>query len=151
MAVQRPFLFSAVFALALFGSLHADAQEPAKAIAPSPIGWERLAGDQKAIVDRLAADFFKESLRLSQSRRIEAATAQIYLSLDPEHREAFRAERMRLWTEMSEEERKAFHNVKRPEYGNLTETQKLPFRRNALETLGLIGPAAPYERGAAEI
>lgn len=88
------------------------------------------------MVDRLAADFFERALRLSQSRRIEAATAELYLAGSPEHRFHFRQERRRHWRAMPDHERAALRGVKWPHYSNLAETQKSPFRQRALETLG---------------
>ena len=34
--------------------------------------WEALAPGERAMVDRLAADFYESDLRLAQSRQIEA-------------------------------------------------------------------------------
>ncbi len=98
-------------------------------------------GAPDAFVDLVAADFYEARLRLSQSRRIEAATARRYLSLAPDERARFRAARKRAWREMSESERALLRNAKLPRFSNLTEAQKSPFRRIASEELGVIAPA----------
>lgn len=88
----------------------------------------------------MAADFFESSLRLAQSRKIEAATAKRYLALDETARERFREERRRLWRMMSDQEKAALRGAKRPRFANLDEIQKQTFRRIASQELGA-GPA----------
>lgn len=83
----------------------------------------------------MAADFFESNLRLAQSRRIEAETAQRYQSLDAAGRARFRAARKRQWREMSESERAALRGTKRPRFANLDETQKQTFRQIAAQEL----------------
>jgi len=102
-------------------------------------------------VDLVAAEFFEERLRLSQSRRIEAETAREYLTLSPEARARFRAERKKQWAGMSTEERAVLRGVKLPSFGNLTEQQKRPFRQIALRELGVIAPHAPEAGDRGEI
>ncbi len=109
------------------GGAHAPSQNaPRKASLPQSDG----------IVDVLAADFYETSLRLAQSRQIEAETARRYLSLDDAGRAQFRAERRKLWRAMSAEQRSALRGVKRPVFANLADEQKQTFRRIASEALG---------------
>jgi len=137
--LRRPFLFGAIFGLTLFSSLRAGAGEPLRPTSTPNLSWHVLASDEKAVVDRLAADFFSQSLRLSQSRKIEALTAEIYLSQSDQGRARFREERRRLWRAMPENQRRALRSVKRPQYFNLSEAQKRPFRKRAFETLNASG------------
>ena len=97
--------------------------------------WRRLKDGQKILVDRVAASFFEESLRLSQTQRIEAQTAQLYLEMTPEEQAEFRETRRQIWRSMTDEERTALRGVKRPAYANLSDAQKAPFRRTALQSL----------------
>lgn len=79
----------------------------------------------------MAADFYENALRQAQSRNIEAATAEIYCSLDAGRRAVCREEQRRRWREMDEPARRSLHSVKSPRYESLTEDQKAPFRRAA--------------------
>lgn len=97
--------------------------------------WEVMAGDEKAIIDRLAADFFEESLRGAQASAIERRTAEIYAKSPPAERSRFRAERRAEWEAMDPAARASLHDAKRPLFRNLTEEQKAPFRRHALDQL----------------
>jgi hypothetical protein len=101
--------------------------------------FEVLAADEKAIVDLLAADFYEESLRLSQARAIEARTGELYQRATPADRAAFRETRRASWNEMSENARAALRDQKRPAFANLTDEQKAPFRTIALDKLGDAG------------
>lgn len=87
-------------------------------------------------IDLVAADFFESDLRLAQSRRIEAQTANRYLSMTHKDRARFRAERKQIWREMSDKERASLRGAKRPRFSNLDDTQKQTFRRIAAEELG---------------
>jgi hypothetical protein len=133
----RSILFSAAFALALTGA--AMAAEPAEDRADT-LQTASLPTGAPDFVDLVAADFYETELRLSQSRRIEAATAQRYLSLPEPARAQFRAERRRIWREMSEERKAGLRGAKRPRFANLNEAQKLTFRRIAAEELGGSAP-----------
>ncbi|MEX6634340.1 hypothetical protein [Hyphococcus lacteus] len=93
-------------------------------------------GAASVFVDLVAADFFEHQLRLTQSRRIEAATADRYLSLSSKERELYRQERQKIWMEMTDAERASLRSVKRPRFANLDEGQKQTFRRIASEELG---------------
>lgn len=138
--MRRPLISSFSFAFAFFGSLNAEAADPAAYAAPD----KALAADELALVDRLAADFFEGSLRYAQSSRIEAQTATLYRLLSPGEKADFRGYRRLIWRALSEPEKRAFRGgVKRPLYAHLTEEQKSPFRRIAYQQL--IGPAAPAE------
>lgn len=102
------------------------------AVSPAAAG----AG-KDAFVDRVAADFYENSLRKAQSRNIEAVTAELYRNLDADGRAAFRKNRRRQWRQMKEETRHSLRGAKGPQYENLTEGQKTPFRRVAAGKLGL--------------
>lgn len=147
--VRRPFLFGVIFSFVLFGALRADAGERDGNVAPADISWQVLADYEKAIIDRMAADFFERSLRLSQSRQIEAATQAIYRNLRPIEKTRFRAERRLAWRNMSDRQRQALRGVTRPSFNNLAETQKLPFRRNAVDVLSASGAINPRALAAA--
>ena len=125
--------------MVLFGSLRANAGERGESAAPSDISWQVLADYEKAIIDQMAADFFENSLRLSQSREIEAATPAIYRSMAPKEQARFRAERRLLWRDMSDRQHRALRGVTRPDFDNLAEIQKLPFRQNAVNVLSASG------------
>ena len=148
----RSSLFGAALALALSAAPQLRAEEPRAATPPAAASlnapewaldqsrnlkssWRRLKDGQKILVDRVAASFFEESLRLSQTQRIEAQTAQLYLEMTPEEQAAFREARRDIWRAMTHEERMALRGVKRPAYANLSDEQKAPFRRTALQTL----------------
>lgn len=137
--VRRPLLFGVIFSLVLFGSLRANAGEPGESAGRVDISWQVLADYEKVIIDQMAADFFEKSLRLSQTRQIEAATPAIYLSLPPHDQAQFRAERRRVWRKKSDRQRQALRGVTRPDFDNLAEIQKLPFRRNAVKLLSASG------------
>lgn len=127
-------------ALACSGVRAAAAGERAEA--PPSGGVARAsaaAAGGDAFVNLMAADFFESDLRLAQSRRIEADTASRYLGLDEAGRARFRAERKRLWREMSDAERDALRGAKRPRFDNLDEAQKETFRRIAAQELGAAG------------
>ncbi|WDI31381.1 hypothetical protein PUV54_15635 [Hyphococcus flavus] len=87
-------------------------------------------------VDLMAADFYEDRLRLSQSRRIEAETARQYLALSSRDRARFRNARKELWRKMSKAEKATLRNAKLPQFTNLTEAQKQPFREIASRELG---------------
>lgn len=97
--------------------------------------WEVMASDEKAIVDRLAADFYEQSLRYAQAGAIEQHTAEIYTEATPAERARFRAERRAEWHAMDKQARASLHDAKRPLFRNLTEEQKAPFRRHAFDRL----------------
>ena len=131
------------FSVALFGSLRAAAQD--RGAPPTDVSWQVLEDYERAIIDKMAADFFEKSLRLAQSRRIEAETTVSYLALSEREKYEFREYRRRQWRAMSEEKRHLLRNVKRPAFDNLAEEQKTPFRQNAVRVLtesGAIDPTA---------
>lgn len=99
------------------------------------------------LVEVLAAEFFESTLRLAQSRQIEAETAKRYLSMDAADRAQFRAERKRLWRHMNAEQKQALRGVKRPSFANLDDGQKQTFRQIASETLGAGAPRSQSARG----
>ena len=122
--------------LLAFSGLGAHAQE-------ADLRFEALAPDERAIIDRLAADFYENELRYAQSSLIEQRTAQLYAQGSPDRRAAFRASRRDAWRELSEAERARLRDAKRPEFHNLTDAQKAPFRRHALDQLGAGGALDP--------
>ena len=139
--LRRPLTFGVFFGLATFLSVNVEvgAQEPASLVAVDDLHWNVLADDEKQIIERMAAAFYEETLRHAQSSAIEAQTASIYASGDEEARARFVKDRRTRWRQMNEAERQALRNAKTPQYGNLTEGQKAPFRRHALDQLGAKG------------
>lgn len=128
------FTVLATGAFALISINHAHAGSP---LPPSADDAQLASLPQTdGLVDALAAEFFEEHLRLSQSRLIEAETAKRYLSLDASEKARFRAERKQRWREMSANQKSALRGVKRPSFANLDSSQKQTFRRIASETLG---------------
>ncbi|MBB5520149.1 DUF3106 domain-containing protein [Amphiplicatus metriothermophilus] len=111
--------------------------------------WEALSESERALADRLAADFFESSLRPAQAEAIETRTSELYRSAPPAARARFRAERRAAWREMSESQRNALRGAKRPAYRNLAEAQKAPFRRHALDLLSAGNTLADRGRRAA--
>lgn len=128
----------------------ADYPSPhARASAPSQSGVAISSVEKGPFIDLLAADFFESGLRLAQSRRIEAQTASRYLSMNQADRARYRAERKRIWREMSNKERAALRDAKRPRFSNLDDVQKQTFRRIAAEELG--APSSPARLAHNEI
>jgi len=133
--VRRPATFWITFALATMLTIAPEA----RAQGVAEIRYEAFAEDEKAIVDRIAADFYEEDLRPSQSEAIERRTSEIYLEAGAEERERMREERRAEWTAMSEAARASLMEAKSPLYGNLTDAQKAPFRRHAIDRLTAAG------------
>ena len=88
-----------------------------------------------AIVDLMAADFYENSLRRAQSFKIEAQTALDYQKLTENERQLFRSKRREIWQALTDEQRQSLRGVKHPHYINLSEAQKDPFRKIALDRL----------------
>lgn len=126
--MRRPVTFGVVFGLVMFASFAPRAQT-------ADLRWEVMASDEQRIVDRLAADFYEESLRQTQVDAIERHTSEIYAGETPAGRARFRADRRAEWEAMNEAERASLHGAKHPLFRNLTEAQKAPFRRHALDRL----------------
>ncbi|GAB4519640.1 MAG: hypothetical protein Kow00133_05500 [Amphiplicatus sp.] len=128
---------SLVFAVVFGAAAVFSCPSPASAQPPSPdLRWEALSESERALIDRLAADFYESSLRVAQAEAIETRTGELYRNAPPAARASFRAERRAAWRRMNERQRSALRGVKRPAYRNLAETQKAPFRRHALDLLG---------------
>lgn len=128
--MRRPLTFILFFTLGMFASIAPRAQD---------MRWEVLDPDERAFIDRLAADFYEDSLRRSQAQAIEARTSRIYAGAAPVDRARFRDLRREGWREMTPSQRRALRGVKRPAYRNLAEEQKTPFRSIALDKLGAAG------------
>ena len=148
--MRRYFLAGFVAGLAVTMSTNAEAQSGLETVAAETESWSVLQEDQKKFADRMAASFFEDDLRLSQSRRIEAGTAEIYRALSSEERSEFREARRSEWRRFSEEQRRALRGVKRPVYENLAETQKDPFREAAMKRLGATASPAPAALNGAD-
>lgn len=133
--MRTPYLISLISALALCTPISAAAQDSGFGSAAAEQRWETLAPGDRAMVDRMAASFYESDLRLAQSRQIEASTSSIYTAMSERERSEFRDERRSEWRSMRPEERAALRNVKLPAYSNLTEAQKAPFRRIAIDRL----------------
>lgn len=126
--MRKSFIFGVIIGLALAAAPGSRAQTP-------DLRWAVMASDEKVIVDRLAADFFEESLRRTQAAAIERHTAAIYANASASERARFRAARRAKWRAMSEAERASLRMAHRPLFRNLMEEQKAPFRRYALDRL----------------
>ena len=134
--MRRPILFSVVFGATIFLSVNVQvhAESPLSVTGPD-LRWNVLSDDEKALIDRIAADFYEATLRPSQSQTIEDGTALAYIQGDKAARTAFIKERRAQWRRLNADERRALRNTKTPNYDNLTDAQKMPFRRHALDKL----------------
>lgn len=130
--MPKSLTFGFILGLVLFNAAGPRAQM-------ADLRWEVLAEDEKSLIDRIAADFYEESLRRAQAEAIESHTAQLYARAEPASRASFIEERRAAWEAMNEDQRASLHGAKRPLYRNLTEEQKAPFRRHALDQLGGAG------------
>ncbi|MFQ5563921.1 MAG: hypothetical protein ACE5FO_10180 [Parvularculaceae bacterium] len=141
MQLRRSLAFGLFFFLGLFASIEIRAQEFAapQNAAFADMRWEALSEDERAIVDRLAADFFEDSLRYSQASAIEARTAELYAESPDDARAEFRITRREKWRAMNDAQRRALRGVERPRFANLSEGQKMPFRKYALDRLDAAG------------
>ena len=97
--------------------------------------WDRLDPSEMVFVDRIAAAFFENDLRQAQAARIEGATAAYYVGLSAKDRAIFRQKRRTDWRAMGDNLRAKLRDAKRPNYFNLTDAQKNPFRRDAYRKL----------------
>jgi hypothetical protein len=101
--------------------------------------FEVLAPEERLLIDRIAADFYERAMRRAQTEAIEDNTAEAYRRADAETRAQFRDERRAAWRAMSERKKDGLKAAKRPLYDNLTEDQKAPFRRHAINRLDAAG------------
>ena len=111
--------------------------------------WSAFAPAEQALIDVMAQSFFENDLRGAQARRIENLTANIYRALPPDQQKQFRSARRAAYYEFSATERLKLRDAKTPQFDNLTDAQKLPFRRAALTLLGFPPPIS--EKPGAEI
>lgn len=107
--------------------------------------WTNLDYSQRKMVDLLAADFFEQNLSANQRSRIMASGARDYASASPQGRQAFRQSRRHTWRALSDQQRAALTRAANGSYLNLTEARKAPFRRYAIDQLGL-KPTRPEPR-----
>lgn len=139
----RPAIFGAAFFGALFLTVSPRAEPMPRPSGDAPaaqdVRYEVLAPEEKAIIDEIAADFFEKDLLPEQSRIIEAATAARYQRASTGERSAIRAQRRAEWASLSEKKRRALMNAAEPRYDNLSDDQKAPFRRHAINRLGAAG------------
>lgn len=119
--MKRPFVFGIAFAAAFFASFSLRAEDD---------------GAARALVDRLAADFYEDQLRPAQSRKIASETAAAYRRMSPAQKARFREDRKNHWNSLSEAERNALRGVKAPDFDALSEDQKDVFRAIARRRLG---------------
>lgn len=132
--MRRPLTFGVIFGMATFLSFAPDAHAQT-----ADMRWEALSESERGLIDRLAADFYEDGLRQAQSDAIETRTNEIYREAQPADRARYREDRRSDWEAMSDAQRGSLRGVKRPVYRNLTEEQKAPFRRGALDRLGGAG------------
>ncbi len=133
--MRKNTLVGLVFGVALFSSTASIGQDSTQFQQNRPLQWESLSPNEQLLVDRMAADFYESDLRLTQSRQIEASTAARYSSMSEKERAEFRDSRRDTWQKMQAAERDALRNVKLPNYANLTDGQKAPFRKIAIDRL----------------
>jgi len=133
--LRRPVIFGAILGLTFFMSVSPDAHARDRS-GGGEVRWDLLSPDEHRIIDRIAADFYEETLRQAQSGAIEDQTSEIYRTSSPEERARFRAMRRIDFRSMNDRQKEALRGVKRPAYRNLTENQKTPFRRHAIDQLG---------------
>lgn len=133
--MHRPGLFSFVFLAATFLTVSPRAQT----VSVQDMRYEVLGADERRIVDRIAADFYEEDLSRTQSAVIEAATTATYLAGSEDERAEFREERRAAWRAMPASAQRSLRGAEHPRYDNLTEEQKAPFRRHALNRLSAAG------------
>ncbi|GGD03796.1 hypothetical protein [Aquisalinus flavus] len=141
MILRRPLSLGLVigFVSVFSFSGQVNAQEMASAQAPGalPVGkveqmWPALDASQRSMVDLLAADFFQNDLSEAQRERIFAARADQYRGAAGADRDSYRAERRREW-----QARKGPAAPTGTSYDLLTDDQKAPFRRYAIDQLDL--------------
>lgn len=142
--LRRPLLFAGIFCFALCGSLQVRAGEAAGEDQIGEVIISASLPGEIALVDRLAAEFFENELRRAQTSNIEAETAAIYRSLGPAARTNFREERRNRWITLNAAARHDLRNAKVPQFENLAEEQKRPFRQTAIRKLG--APARLFAR-----
>ena len=107
------------------------------------IVWHNLDPNQKQMVDLLAADFFEKSLSVEQRLRIMSAGARNYVAGSADQRRAFREKRRQAWQQLSPDQRQGLARAASGSWYNLTEKQKAPFRRYAIDQLGIKPVARP--------
>lgn len=137
--MRSSILFSIASSLILVSAASAAAAAET-APGPTEAAFDRaFSADELTLIDLLAADFYENALRLSQSRRIQMTTAVYYRELSPGEKASFRHERRDFWRALNETQKRAFRDTSAPLYIELTDEQKRPFRRIILEQLS--GPA----------
>jgi hypothetical protein len=138
-------MFAASFTAALFLTVSPRA-EP---MAAQDIRYALLSVEERILIDRIAADFFENDLRAVQAEAIENLTAEMYRRAGPVERAAFRDARRAQWRAVNPKIRTTLSQATRPRYDNLTEAQKEPFRRHALNRLEAVGAIDPVALAAA--
>jgi hypothetical protein len=141
MLLRKPLFLGFImgFAGVLSFSGQAGAQDRlAEAI---PVGkvqiiWPQLEASQKTMVDLVAADFFQNELSDAQRQRIIGTDAAHYRSSTGDDREALRTGRGQEWQARSE----SGDATASAPYDRLSDRQKAPFRRYAIDQLGLAMP-----------
>lgn len=118
-----------------FASICASAAPAFAQSASDDPRWAALSPSERLIVDRVAADFYEDSLRATQSAAIEAETSDIYRNANADEQARFRDERRAQYRDMTPAEQAALKGVTRPAYRNLAEGQKAPFRAHAIDVL----------------
>lgn len=141
MILRRPLFlglvigFVSVFSFS--GSVSAQESQSVAQSASLPVGkveqmWPALDASQRTMVDLLAADFFQNDLSEAQRERIFSARADQYRGAAGAERDSYRAERRREW-----QARKGPAIPTGTSYDLLTDEQKAPFRRYAIDQLDL--------------
>ena len=137
-ALHKAFVFGVSFLLTLCLSIQVNAQSDRHHPdnpPPLDLNWEVLEPAEKRIIDRIARDFYENTLHDVQSNAIEDHTAEQFRSGDRLSRARFVAARKAAWRALPKSAQDALRNAKSPKFDNLTPIQKSPFRRHAIETL----------------
>ncbi len=132
----RKFLvFSFIFGCLFCTTSNAIAADPYDPAAPASYEPQLPDTGELDLLDLIAADFYENTLRRAQSFKIEAQTALNYQQLSRDARMRFRSERRAIWLALSDIQRQSLRSVKSPQFNNLSEAQKSPFREIALNQL----------------
>lgn len=133
--------FASVFSLTQ--SAEAQTARVANALPVAKVDqiWPVLDQQQRTMVDLLAADFFQNDLAEEQRLRIIASRAEAYRRASPEMRDQMRREGRRDWDHKGSD-------AAGMTFDRLSDRQKAPFRRQAIEELGLEAPAPVHGAAA---
>ncbi|MEL7489534.1 MAG: hypothetical protein AAGJ73_02355 [Pseudomonadota bacterium] len=133
--MRKPFTFSLVLTLTLLLSFSSEALA-------GDARWLALSHDDRVFVDRVAADLYQSELKRPHARDIEAETSRSYARGAPVDRARFREQRRDDWRRLDRRTQARLRNAKKPAWRSLTDRQKAPFRRQAMDRLGVAYPSS---------